>query len=93
MKDIPKGLLAGLAVTIVLSVPMVPKAMMGLTPQLDLPKMIVVMTGSPDQPLIGWIVHSMIGIVIHGVAIAALDSKLPGTSRTGHGSCSAPSAG
>ena len=85
MKDIPKGLLAGLAATIILSVLMVPKAMMGLMPQLDLPKMIAGMMGSPDQPLIGWIVHFMIGIVIYGVAIAALDSKLPGTSRTLHG--------
>jgi len=88
MKDIPKGLLAGLAATIVLSVLsvlMVLKAMMGLMPQLDLPKMIAGMMGSPDQPLIGWIVHLMMGIVIYGVAIAALHSKLPGTSRVGHG--------
>jgi hypothetical protein len=85
MKDIPKGLLAGLAATIVLSLLMVMKAMMGLMPQLDLPKMLAGMMGSPDKPLIGWIVHFAIGIVIYGVAIAALDSKLPGTSRVGHG--------
>jgi len=85
MTDIPKGMLAGLVATIVLSVLMVLKAMMGLMPQLDLPKMIAGMMGSPDMPLIGWIVHLAIGIVVYGVAIAVLDSKLPGTSHVGHG--------
>ncbi len=85
MRDIPKGMLAGLVATIVLSVLMVLKAMMGLMPQLDLPKMIAGMMGSPDMPLIGWIVHFAIGIVVYGVAIAVLDSKLPGTSHVGHG--------
>ncbi len=85
MKDIPKGLLAGLAATVVLSLLMVLKAMMGVMPQLDLPKMLAGMVGSPDMPLIGWIVHFAIGIVVYGVAIAVLDSKLPGTSRVGHG--------
>ena len=85
MKDIPKGLLAGLAATVVLSLLMVLKAMMGLMPQLDLPKMLAGMMGSPNMPIIGWIVHFAIGIVVYGVAIAALDSKLPGTSRVGHG--------
>jgi len=85
MKDIPKGMLAGLAATIVLSLLMVMKAMMGFMPQLDLPKMLAGMMGSPDKPLIGWIVHFAIGIVVYGIAIAALDSKLPGTSRVGYG--------
>lgn len=85
MKDISKGLLAGLAATIVLSLLMVLKTMMGLYPELDLPKMLAGMMGSPDKPLIGWIVHFAIGIVVYGVAIATVDSKLPGTSRVGHG--------
>lgn len=37
------------------------------------------------MPLIGWIVHLAIGIVVYGVAIGVLDSKLPGTSHIGHG--------
>jgi len=85
MKDIPKGMLAGLVATIVLSLLMVLKEMMGLLPQLDLPKMLAGMMGSPDTPIIGWIMHFAIGIVGYGVAIAALGSKLPGTSRVGHG--------
>ncbi len=85
MKDIPKGLLAGLAATIVLSLLMVLKAMMGIMPQLNLPKMLAGMAGSPDMLVIGWIVHFVIGIVIYGVAIAVLDAKLPGNSHVGHG--------
>ncbi len=85
MRDIPKGMLAALVATIVLSVLMVLKTMMGLMPQLDLPKMLAGMMGSPDMPLIGWIAHFAIGIVVYGVAIAVLDSKLPGTSHVGHG--------
>lgn len=85
MRDIPKGMLAGLVATIVLWLLMVLKAMMGLMPQLDLPKMLAGMMGSPDMPLVGWIVHFAIGIVVYGVAIAVLDSKLPGTSQVGHG--------
>jgi uncharacterized membrane protein YagU involved in acid resistance len=85
MKNIPKGLLAGLAATVVLSVLMVLKATMGLLPQLDLPKMLAGMMGSPDMPTVGWIVHFVIGIVVYGIAIAVLDPKLPGTSRVGHG--------
>ncbi|MEO6362288.1 MAG: DUF6789 family protein [Caldimonas sp.] len=85
MRDIPKGMLAGLVATIVLSVLMVLKAMMGLMPQLDIAKMLATMMGSPDTPLVGWIVHFAIGIVVYGVAIAVLDSKLPGPSHVGHG--------
>ncbi len=64
---------------------MVLKATMGFMAQLDFPQILAGMMGSPDQPLIGWIVHFVIGIVTYGVAIAALDSKLQGTSRVGHG--------
>jgi uncharacterized membrane protein YagU involved in acid resistance len=85
MRDIPKGLLAGLAATIVLSLLMGMKAMMGVMPQLDIAKMLAGMMGAPDMPIIGWIAHFVIGIVVYGIAIAVLDSKLPGTSRVGHG--------
>jgi len=85
MKDIPKGLLAGLVATVVLSVLMVAKAMMGIMPELDIPKMLAGMVGSPDMPAIGWLLHAVIGIVIYGVGIAVLDSKLPGNNHVGHG--------
>ncbi len=85
MRNIPKGLMAGLVATIVLTVLMVIKSMMGLMPELDLPKMIAGMMGAPDMPFIGWAVHFMIGLVLYGVAIALLDARLPGRSHVGHG--------
>lgn len=85
MNRIGKGLLAGLAATIVLSALMVAKSMMGVMPELDIAKMIAGMMGSPDQPLIGWFVHIMIGIVGYGVAITLFDERLPGNSHVWHG--------
>ena len=58
MGRIGKGLLAGLIATIVLSALMVMKSMIGVMPELDLPRMIAGMMGSPDRPVVGWAVHS-----------------------------------
>jgi len=76
MSNIAKGSLAGLAATVVLSVLMVVKAMMGIMPALDLPKMIAGMMGSPNTPMLGWAVHFMIGIVVYGITIAALAHRM-----------------
>lgn len=85
MAHVGKGLLAGLAATIVLSALMLIQSMMGIMPELNLPKMIAGMMGAPDMPMIGWAVHFMIGIVLYGVAMALLDARLPGKSHVGHG--------
>ena len=85
MGRITKGLLAGAAATAVLSALMVMMQMMGLMPRLDLPKMIAGMMGAPDTPMIGWVVHVMIGVVGYGLAMALLDSRLPGKSSLLHG--------
>ncbi len=85
MERIGKGLLAGLAATVVQSAFMVMKSMMGIMPMLDLPKMLASMMGSPGSPMLGWGAHFMIGIVVYGIAIALLDERLPGDSSTAHG--------
>lgn len=85
MSNIWKGLLAGLAATLVLSALMVMKTMMGVMPELDLPKMIAGMMGSADTPMLGWAVHFMIGIVGYGLGMAFLNERLPGGSPTVHG--------
>ena len=72
MSNIWKGLLAGLAATLVLSALMVIKAMMGVMPDLNLPKMIAGMVGSPNTPMLGWAIHFLIGIVGYGLAVAFL---------------------
>ncbi|MDA3877537.1 MAG: membrane-bound PQQ-dependent dehydrogenase, glucose/quinate/shikimate family [Halothiobacillus sp.] len=85
MQHITKGLVAGFAATLILSALMVMKAMMGVMPALDLPGMIAGMMGAPNMSAIGWAVHFMIGIVLYGVAIALLGTRLPGNSHIGHG--------
>ena len=85
MNKFGKGMAAGLVATIVLSALMVMKMLMGIMPELDLPKMIAGMMGMPDQPLVGWAIHFMIGVVLYGAAIALLDARLPGHSSVGHG--------
>lgn len=85
MEHIGKGLLAGLIATIVLSALMVMKSSMGIMPELDLPKMIAGMMGSADRPMIGWVIHFMIGVGLYGLAMVLLDKHLPGDSRVSHG--------
>ncbi len=75
MQKFGKGLLAGLAATIVLSALMIIKAMMGLMPALDIPRMIAGVLGSPETPLVGWVGHFVIGIVGYGIAITLVGNS------------------
>ncbi len=74
-----KGLLAGLAATVVLSALMVMKGMMGVMPELDIAKMLAGMMGSPDSPMPGWAAHFLIGVVGYGLAIALLGYRMGGS--------------
>ena len=85
MKYLGRAMMAGFIATLVLSALMVMKAMMGIMPGLDLPRMIAGMMGRPDTPAVGWLVHFMIGTVGYGAALALLDDHLPGNSHVVHG--------
>jgi hypothetical protein len=85
MERFGKGLLAGLVATIVLSALMLMKSMMGIMPELDLPKMLAGMMGPPGNVALGWAVHFMIGVVGYGIVMALLDEPLPGDRSTAHG--------
>lgn len=78
--QISKGLQAATVATIVLSILMVMKSMMGIMPELDLPKMIAGMMGAPERPIMGWVVHFMIGIFLYGFAMAFIENA----SSSGH---------
>lgn len=78
MTNYVKGMMAGLIATLVLSALMVVKAMMGVMPGLDLPAMMASMMGMPGTPIVGWLAHFMIGIVLFGVAIVLSTPLLPG---------------
>ena len=81
MTTITRGMLAGFIATVVLSILMMMKAMMGMMPQLDIITMLSVMFGT-HSPDIGWLVHFMIGTIVWGGLFAVLQDRLPGTTAT-----------
>ncbi|TDY03921.1 DUF6789 family protein [Thiohalophilus thiocyanatoxydans] len=75
MNHVINGLLAGLVATVVLSVLMVIKDMMGLMPDLNVIGMLAAQMGS--GPTMGWLAHIMIGVVGYGLAYSLLFRRLP----------------
>jgi hypothetical protein len=78
MKHLFSGLVAGLGATVVLSVMMVAKTMMGVMPELDVIVMLSAMMGAPA--LVGWLAHFMIGTLAWGGGFALLDDAIPGNN-------------
>ncbi len=78
------GLLAGFIATVVLSMMMIAKALMGLMPDLNVIAMLSHMAHAkmsmPASPVTGWLLHFMIGTVAWGLAFAALFDRIPGAS-------------
>lgn len=79
-----KGILAGFVATIALSALMVMKGLMGMMPNLNAIKMLSMMAhgfmGTPMVPLIGWLLHFMIGSLAWGILFALLFDRIPGKS-------------
>ena len=76
MTNTKRGIGAGLAATMVLSMIMVAKGMMGLMPELNVIAMLSSMMNS--VPIVGWIVHFMIGMLAWGLGYVAVSRYLPG---------------
>lgn len=76
-----KGIYAGFIATVALSVLMVIKSMLGMLPNMNAIKMLASMAhgfvGTPMSPLIGWILHFAIGVVLWGVLFALLYYRIP----------------
>ncbi len=76
-----KGLVAGLAATIVLSVLMLIKSAMGLLPAVDAIQMLTQLGathfGLPSSLAVGWIVHFVIGVVLWGLVFAGTYETWP----------------
>ena len=79
-----KGVIAGFAATLVLSVLMMMKAMMGVMPDMNTIRMLTGMAhrwmGTPMTPAVGWVLHFMIGSIAWGVLFAMLVNRIPGRS-------------
>lgn len=86
---IGKGIISGFIATVVLSMLMVLKGMMGMMPHLNAIKMLTAMAhgymGTPAVPVVGWLLHFMIGSLAWGILFALLFTHLPGKSATAKG--------
>ena len=83
MTNAGRGIVAGLAATAVLSMIMVAKGMMGLMPELDVIAMLSSMMST--APVVGWIMHFMIGMLAWGLGFVAFNRFLPGRSDVAKG--------
>lgn len=86
---IGKGIFAGFIATIALSALMIIKTMMGMMPHLNAIKMLGMMAhgfiGTPAVPLVGWLLHFMIGSLAWGILFALLFDRIPLGSPIGKG--------
>ncbi|TGY90108.1 hypothetical protein E5163_02980 [Marinicauda algicola] len=76
-----KGIIAGLVATIVLSTLMLIKSAAGMLPDVDAIEMlagIAARAGLPGTPIVGWILHFLIGAVAWGLLFVWIGTKLPG---------------
>jgi hypothetical protein len=78
---IVKGIFAGFIATLALSAAMVLKGMAGMLPQMNAIKMLSTMAhgfmGTPVTPLVGWLLHFMIGTILWGILFALLFERIP----------------
>ncbi|HER34268.1 MAG: hypothetical protein JXJ30_05465 [Halothiobacillaceae bacterium] len=75
MKPILSSLAAALLATIVLSVLMVAKSLMGVMPELNVIQMLAAQMNA--GPAMGWAAHFLIGVVGYGLAYALVFRRLP----------------
>ncbi len=80
---IKNGLIGGFVGSAVLAVMFVLKNMMGITPDLDIIKMLSAMMGM--SAMMAWVAHFMIGTIVWGGIFAVANSSIPGGSQTAKG--------
>ena len=77
-----RGIIAGFIATVVLTVLMLMKEMMGLMPELNVISMLSTMVnakmGMPGTPMVGYLLHFVIGAIVFGILFHALNGSLPG---------------
>lgn len=83
MDRVANGIIAGLAATMVLSMMMLAKGMLGLMPELN----VIAMLGSMMNTTLAmaWVIHFMIGMIAWGVGFTFFFNVLPGSSNLGKG--------
>lgn len=84
MSNWNNGLLAGVAATLVLSVLMVVTSAMGLGVDTigELRQLGATHFGLPDSPVVAWIIHAVVGVVLWGLVFAGTYETWPGAPAT-----------
>jgi len=77
-----RGIIAGFIATVVLTVLILVKEMIGLMPELNVISMLSTMAnakmGMPATPMVGYLLHFVIGAIVFGVLFHVLNGSLPG---------------
>lgn len=83
------GAVAGLAATVLLSALMLLKSSLGMLPQFNAIAMLAGMAnqyaGLPATPMVGWVIHLLIGTLLWGLLFAWLEPRIPGGADTVRG--------
>ncbi|HEX4534446.1 MAG TPA: DUF6789 family protein [Rhizomicrobium sp.] len=78
MGDVREGIIAGFIATFVLSIAMLAQNAAGYWPDVNLIAMLQSAAGTPDSPVMAWILHFIIGGVAWGGLFAVFSPHLPG---------------
>jgi hypothetical protein len=85
ISDLFKGIVAGGVATGVLSVVMLIIGATGFEPQLELPRLLLIVVDEPAEHALGWILHIAIGSVLLGGLFAYVEPRLHADSHTKKG--------
>jgi len=77
MKMIRNGILAGFIATVAVTMMMMIKTASKQFPELHVVRTLSDVIGTPDNLMIGFGVHLLIGTLVWGIAFALLESRLP----------------
>jgi len=82
MGNVVKSIAAGFGATLILSLIMIAKSVLGVMPAMNAIALLMHLShnliGTPSSPIVGWILHFFIGSVLWGVLFGLLQSVLPG---------------
>jgi len=76
MQTLPRGIVAGLIATTILSIVMVVKASLGVLPQVNVIAMLATVVSAPMW--IGWLAHFVTGAPVWGIIFALIQPYIPG---------------
>ncbi len=82
LADLGKGLIAGFAATVALSILVIAQKSLGLVPEFDLIAFLSQLAGSAS-PAVGWAMHFFVGTIVWGLLFSGLDAHLQRSEGSG----------